>query len=101
MVHHHLFIEVFTYVVDKLHYLFQERFLYFMKADKINLAYLKLLRREENDMQWRVISILHFFVMLLLHIPWMIIDCHSSYCAPKWTLLASDAFLNKNIALFV
>ncbi|XP_070053161.1 high mobility group B protein 7 isoform X1 [Nicotiana tomentosiformis] len=31
----------------------EERFLYFMKADKINLAYLKLLRREENDMQWR------------------------------------------------
>ncbi|XP_060180438.1 high mobility group B protein 7 [Lycium barbarum] len=32
----------------------EERFLYFMKAETINLAHLKLLRKEENDMPWRV-----------------------------------------------
>lgn len=35
---------------------------------------------------------LHFFVPLLLLIPWMIINCHFRYCARKWTLLAGDAF---------
>ncbi|KAJ8537209.1 hypothetical protein K7X08_035610 [Anisodus acutangulus] len=32
----------------------EERFLYFMKAETINLAHLKHLRKEENDMPWRV-----------------------------------------------
>lgn len=32
----------------------EEKFLYFMKAETINLAHLKLLRKEENDMSWRV-----------------------------------------------
>ncbi|KAM3308966.1 high mobility group B protein 7 [Capsicum chacoense] len=32
----------------------EENFLYFMKAETINLAHEKLLRREEKDMPWRV-----------------------------------------------
>ncbi|CAN4097590.1 unnamed protein product [Withania somnifera] len=32
----------------------EEKFLYFMKAETINLTHLKLLRKEENDMPWRV-----------------------------------------------
>ncbi|KAK6786573.1 hypothetical protein RDI58_015098 [Solanum bulbocastanum] len=32
----------------------KEKILYFMKAETINLAHVKLLHREENDMPWRV-----------------------------------------------